>query len=178
MRKKAIFILPGFKHRPNQKSYKKLATLLKKQGYKPIPIEIPWRQTTIAQNTDYFLKQYKKFRFKNKYILGFSFGAMIAFVASTKVNVTGLMLCSMSPYFKEDKKNSDLCCSVLAKQIKAKRVHLFYGAKESRQLIKRVKKTYQQIPIKHKYLIPIQNTEHNIGDRRYLQMIYQTTQSL
>ena len=141
--KKTVFVIPGFKHKPQNKAYKQIAKMLKSEGYSPILVNIPWRQTTISENTKFFLKKYKKINSRKKYILGFSFGAMIAFVASTKVSVSGLILCSLSPYFKEDllKVNSALFsslaaeryqdfsklhCATLAKQIKAKQILMLY----------------------------------------------------
>lgn len=192
--KKLVFILPGYKHNPKSTSYRKIAVILKNKGYTPVPVKIPWKKRTITQNTDYFIKKFKKklnfykHTIKKKYILGFSFGAMIAFVASTKVSVSGLILCSLSPYFKEDlgktKKMSltslerqryldfsKLHCKKLAKKIKAKKVHVLYGTKEPLSLKKRAALAYSQIPVSNKFLLPIKNTEHNIRDSRYLNKI-------
>lgn len=153
--------------------------MLKRQGYTPIPVTIPWKQTTISENTDYFLKKYKKVDIKNKYILGFSYGAMIAFLAATKVKTSGLILCSLSPYFKEDYQGfPNLPYAKLAKQIKAKQTLMFYGAKETKSLIKRVSATFRYIPSANKYLIQIQKTEHDIGSIRYLQTLQFATKEL
>lgn len=189
MKIKAIFIVPGYKHKPNSKTYKKIAIVLKKQGYHPIPVKIPWKQTTISENTQYFLKKYKKIRSKKKYILGFSYGAMIAFIASTKVNVSGIILCSMSPYFREDISKVNIAelspirklryqdfltlhCETLAKQTKAKKIRMLYGTKETKPLIRRVTEAFDFFTTEEKYLVRIKATEHNIGDRRYLQTIH------
>lgn len=193
--RKTIFIIPGFKHKPTDKAYKELATRLKGEGYSPVLVPIPWRQTTISENTQYFLKKYYKINSKKKYILGFSFGAMIAFIASTKVTVRGLILCSLSPFFKEDllgasnnlisslktKRYHDfaqLHCATLARQVKAKQIHMLYGAKEEKSLIKRVTEAFNQISSTAKYLIPIKEAEHNMGDKRYLNKIYQIAKEL
>ncbi len=187
MNKKTVFIIPGYKHKPQNKAYKQIAKILKNEGYLPIPVKIPWRKSTISENTDYFLKEFKKIKSKKKYIIGFSFGAMIAFIASTKVKVEGLFLCSLSPYFKEDlsKKNkfqsslmikryydfSTLRCSALAKQIRTKRVVMMYGEKEEKSLIKRVTKTYRKIPSSNKYLTMIIKADHDISDKKYIHAI-------
>ncbi|MBI2033394.1 MAG: hypothetical protein HYT10_02950 [Candidatus Levybacteria bacterium] len=195
MKKKTVFVIPGYRHRITQKPYRKLAKMLKKEGYSPILISIPWKQTTISENTKLFLNKYKKIHARKKYILGFSFGAMIALLASTKIRTSGLVLCSLSPYFKEDMKKitrikspavtpkrredfSRLHAKTLAKQIKAGQIRMLYGEKEEKVLINRVLKTYTDISAKNKYLIPIQNTEHNIGDIRYLRTIDQVARQL
>lgn len=175
--KRTVFIIPGFAQSPRNRAYTKIAKMLKSEGYSPILINIPWRKKSFLQNTQHFLKQYKKIRTRKKYILGFSFGAMIAFAASAKVSPSGIILCSLSPYFKEDFRKAELSCNVLAKKIKAKKVHLLYGTKEDKALIKRVKKTYKQISKRNKYLVQVRQTEHNIGDYRYLNKIHQITRA-
>ncbi|HSX40184.1 MAG TPA: hypothetical protein VLF68_01085 [Candidatus Saccharimonadales bacterium] len=170
MNGKTVFIIPGFKHTPKNRAYKKIAKMLKDEGYSPVLVTIPWKHSTLSQNADYFLKQYKKIKTRKKYILGFSFGAMIAFVASTKVSSSGVILCSLSPYFKEDGFLTFGCKSV-AKRSKAKQVHMLYGTHEAKSLIKRVREAYEYIPSSQKHLVPIRMTEHNIGDKRYLHTI-------
>ncbi len=192
--KKVIFIIPGFRHKATNKAYKKLAGNLRKVGYRPILVSIPWKQTTISQNTEYFLKKYKKITTREKYILGFSFGAMIAFLASTKVAASGVILCSLSPYFQEDltKGNeswkssimkqryddfSRLHCATLAKKIKAKQILMLYGTKEAKALIHRVTEAFNQISTRRKYLIPVLQTEHNIAHKNYMNKIHQVARA-
>lgn len=192
MSKKTIFIIPGFKHTPRQNAYKTIAKTLKKQGYFPIIVPIQWKNTTVSQNTEVFLQQFKKLRRKEKYILGFSFGAMIALLAATKVSVSGLILCSLSPYFQEDlKKMPELIASLgiqryedfiklksghIAHQVKAKKTVFLYGAKEEKAVIHRVKKTYAAISSKRKYLLPIEKTDHDITHPHYIDSIHQAAQ--
>lgn len=123
-------------------------------------------------------------------MFGFSLGAMIAFLAATRVEVGGLILCSLSPYFKEDLENlkrengsalkkrryrdySKLDCATLAKRIRARQIFMFYGKKEARSLINRVQNAFDGMIAFDKYLIPVQNTGHNIADARYLETIHQ-----
>ena len=192
MKKKLIYVIPGFRHQPKQKAYKEIAKMLKTEGYQPIVVPVSWRQSTISENTKQFLKVYKKLKTRKKYILGFSFGAMIALLASTKVSTAGLILCSLSPYFQEDIKRvkkssvsqlmkddfSSLHCSTLVKQIKAKQIHMLYGAKETKSLIHRVTNTFDQMLSEEKYLTQIKSTEHDIGDKKYLHYIHQVARQL
>lgn len=192
---KTIFIIPGYRHVPSQKAYQSLSEILKSEGYEPILVTIPWRKTTISENTEYFIKTYNKSKTKRNYILGFSFGAMIAFLAATKISVDGLILCSLSPYFQEDlpqKKRfshspiqadryedfSKLHFATLVKKLKVKKIHLLYGSKEARSLIRRVNDAFEQINLEEKYIQRIKATDHNIGDKRYLQSIHQVAQKL
>lgn len=196
MATKLTFIIPGFRQKTTSKAYKNVAKVLKKAGHTPIAIKIPWNQSTISENTAYFLKEYKRklllkkktVKREKRYILGFSFGAMIAFIAATKVRVDGLILCSLSPYFKEDLPKtkqrgssaletsryqdfSKHSSNSLTKQIKTKKILMLYGTKESTKLIKRVTKAYKQISSTQKKLVPITKTEHNIGTPKYLRTI-------
>jgi alpha/beta superfamily hydrolase len=190
-----MYIIPGFKHTPQQKAYQKIITILESEGFETIPVTIPWKETTISQNTEFFLKHYKKISRKKKYIIGFSYGAMIAFLASTKIDVSGIILCSLSPYFKEDVLNKkttkrspltierhedflQLECSHLAKKVKTKHVSLLYGTQEARSLVKRVNEAYNYISSPQKNIIRIKKTDHNIGDKNYLNTIHEVIKTL
>lgn len=191
---KIVFIIPGFRHKISQKGYIDLKQKLKKDGYIVVPVAIPWRDSTITDNAEHFLKIFEKSLAKFKsfekevYLLGFSYGAMIAFLAATKISVTGLILCSLSPFFKEDlpkklPKNisvlqekrysafAKLPVAKLAKKIKAKDVMMLYGEKESVRLIARTKSAFRAIASRKKYLFEIQNTDHNIADTKYISAI-------
>lgn len=193
--KKVIFIIPGFRQSPTNTAYKKLAKILKNEGHYPVLVKIPWKGSTISSSSEYFLKIFNKIEADKKYILGFSYGAMIAFLTATKVRTSGLILCSLSPYFKEDIsriKNrgasslmreryedfSRLHCEKLAKKIKTKQVVMLYGTLESRNLIRRVTETFGKIEGKNKKLMSIRKTDHNIGDKKYLYSIHVATQTL
>lgn len=189
---KVIFIIPGFRQTPTDKAYIKISKILEMEGYFPILINIPWKNSTISQNTKYFLEEYKKVKSKKKYILGFSYGAMIAFIASTKVTSAGLILCSLSPYFKEDlPKIKNRAISKLTRQryqdfsrlnslrlvqkIKAKQILMLYGRQENRDLIRRVRETFGALDSLDKKLFSIKNAQHNIGHKSYLLTIREAT---
>jgi esterase/lipase len=199
--KKIVFIIPGFGHQPTNRAYKEIANMLKKDGYTPVSVKIPWKESTISDNIVHFINTYKRIVTAKKtprkkiYILGFSYGAMIAFIASTKLKVDGLILCSLSPFFKEDiskiefKKISTLeinrykdfvqySSKKLATETSAKKVFMLYGAEESVPLIHRVTKTYNEMSSPYKYLLPIGKTEHDIGNKQYLHTIQNVTSYL
>lgn len=198
---KLVFLIPGFRHKITQNGYRSLRTKLKAEGYTVVPVAIPWKQSTILENTDFFLKKYKekleKFAAssKNAYLLGFSYGALIAFLAATKLPVKGLILCSLSPYFKEDlpkklfagatvlqekrfKTFSQLSVAKLTKKIKTKNVCMLYGEKESARLIKRSQSTFSSLLSPNKYLFSIQKTDHAISDKKYINAIHFATSFL
>lgn len=191
---KVVFIIPGFRHKIGQKAYRLLKQRLKNEGFIVAPIAVPWKGSTIADNTEFFLKKYNeklaklKISSKNVYFLGFSYGALIAFLAATKISVKGLVLCSLSPFFKEDlpktlPKNisgleekrfaefAKLRVKTLTKKIKAKSVCVLYGENESKRVIKRSKSTFSSLLSKKKYLFSVQKTDHTISDKKYINAI-------
>lgn len=192
--RKTVFIIPGYKQRPENKAYREIAKFLKLQGYTPVLISIPWKKTTISKNVEYFLSEYKSTKASKKYILGFSYGAMIAFIAATKVSTSGLILCSLSPYFAEDLPKrrkitsalmrqryedfSGLNCAELSKKVKAKKILMLYGQEEASTLVKRVTDTFGQVKSPKKYLITVAKSDHEIGNSNYLHSIHYATQNL
>lgn len=198
---KFVFIIPGYRHRPTNKGYREIRKLLKKEGFLPIPVAIPWKESTISENTEFFMEKLNKIIKKRQirpnqtYFLGFSFGALIAFLAATKMSIQGLILCSLSPYFREDlsknkptklsflqekrwKDFSGFRNSSLSQKIKAKKICMLYGTKESRSLIKRVTATFKKMPTQNKYLFPIRNTHHDIADKKYLYVLHSVAREI
>lgn len=194
MSTKVVFLIPGFRHKVSHSGYNLLKKRLQKYGFRVVPVAIPWSGSTIADNTEFFMKKYmeklEKLNVSSKdvYLLGFSYGALIAFLAATKISVKGLLLCSLSPFFKEDlpkklPKNSSTLQTIryktfaalqnkkLAPKVKAKSVCMLYGEKESTALINRSKKTFRVIASKKKYLFAISKTQHNISDKKYINAI-------
>mgnify|MGYP000845411952 FL=1 len=105
--KKIAYIIPGFKESSlRQSGYKKIAGYLKEKGIESIQVEIDWKYETPARFKDFlaqFLNQYKRPKKDTEvYLVGFSFGAVTAFLAEAKIKPKALILCSLSPYFKED----------------------------------------------------------------------------
>lgn len=49
-----------------------------------------------------FIKTYKKYQTKENYVLGFSYGAVIALISAHSISPKKIYLCSLSPDFRED----------------------------------------------------------------------------
>ncbi len=194
MHEKVIFIIPGFRQRSKSRAYREITKILANEGYFPIVVSLSWDKTTVSQNTEHFIEEFEKAKGKKRYILGFSFGAMIGLIASTKVEVDGLVLCSLSPYFSEDLPKigyhwkpstlaryqdfAGLSYAKIASQTKAKKVLMLYGEKEAKSLVRRVVGAFGKIPAASKRLIPIEKTEHEIGDKNYLATIHWVSRNL
>ena len=180
---KIVYIVPGFRESTKQKAYQEISKFFRRRKFKPILVKIPWKYKKMSDYVNYFMKQYKDD--KNAYLFGFSFGAMISFICSTKINPKMLILCSLSPYFKEDlphiksswrrfigKKRSDdlknYSFSKLSKQVKCKTV-IFAGSEESQLLFRRVREAKKKL--KNSKLIIIKGAKHKISQREYLKAI-------
>ncbi len=181
---KIVYIIPGYgETHLSRKAYGKLAKAFESRGIMPIHVKINWHARKPRRFRDYvvqFLKQYKNRKNEEAYVLGFSYGATIAFLSEPKTNPSTLILCSLSPYFSEDlehfkpswlkwfRKNfteSDYVFNKLAPKIKSK-TFLFVGDKEGPEALRRAKDAKRKI--KGSKLTIIKKTKHNIGQKEYL----------
>lgn len=191
---KIAFIIPGFGCPTKNKEYQEIAKYFKKKQYKPVLIEIDWKRNTHTRYVEQFNEQYYQHVKKNDEvcILGFSFGAMTSFIASAELNPTLQILCSISPYFKEDmphirnwwktffgKKRCEvfenLSFDQVAKRTKCKTI-LIAGDSEGIELARRVKDAKKKI--KNSELFILEGVKHNIADDRYLKKIKEVIENV
>ena len=59
-REKIVFIIPGFRQNGSQKGYVALKKRLTSEGYTVVSVAIPWKDSTIVDNADYFLEKFEK----------------------------------------------------------------------------------------------------------------------
>ncbi len=118
---------------------------------------------------------------KEVYLLGFSLGSMIAMISSAKINPKMQILCSLSPYFKEDlpylrewwkqlegKRRMDDFKNYSFKEISSKtncKTILLVGSREPRDVIRRVNDAHKRL--KGSRLVTIENIGHDIFNKRY-----------
>ncbi len=184
--KKVAYIIPGYgESHLRQSGYNKVAKFFKEQGITPIHVQINWKYKKPARFEDYvkqFLKVYKKPKGTEVYILGFSYGAIIAFLSAVKTKPKALILCSLSPYFKEDQKNlkpiwikwwrknfieSDFSFTELASKVKTK-TYLIVGNKEPNHCLVRARDAKRKLDAR---LSIAKGAKHNIGQKEYLQTV-------
>ena len=178
--KKRISIIPGGWHKPTDKCYKWMIRYFNDLGFEVKMITIDWERHVMSDHVEQFKKQYLQSKADQNYVIGFSFGAMIAFITALELKPDKLFLCSLSPYFKEDlihlkrktdirflgkrrmedlKKNSAV---KIAKLISAPTI-IFCGGKEGSKypsLLKRCKDA--SIQIRHAQLVIAENAPHEI----------------
>ena len=182
--KKVAYIIPGYcESYLKQRGYNKIAKFFEEQGIEPIHIEIDWKKSNPERFSDYtkqFIDLYKKPKRGKVYVLGFSYGATVAFLTAAKLKPDALILCSLSPYFEEDledlkaswvkwfRKNfteSDYSFTKLAPKVKS-RTYLIVGDKEDRACLVRAKGARKDIA--DSSLSIAKGAEHKIGQKEYL----------
>ncbi len=192
--KKIIYIIPGYaESHKRQKAYHKVANLFLADGFTVEQININWHKRKPRQFSHYveqFLRQYKRPRNAKIYILGFSYGAVTAFLSEPKTQPTALILCSLSPYFEEDIeklsgkwlrwwrrefKNSDYPFNQLGHKIKSK-TFLICGDKELSRLVRRVRIARRMIPKSSLFIA--KNAHHNMAQKGYLHAIQEVINRL
>ena len=182
--KEIVYIIPGYgESHARQKGYNNVSKFFEERGITPIHVEIPWHTKKPRQFeywTAQFLKKYKKPKGVKVYMLGFSFGAVIALLAEQKAKPNVLILCSLSPYFIEDQsklpkswlkwyqqnvKGSDYRFSDLASRIHAK-TFLLMGDKEPSVVGRRAHAAKRMI--KESSLFIAKGAKHRISQKEYL----------
>ncbi|HEX4799125.1 MAG TPA: hypothetical protein VFV22_01165 [Candidatus Paceibacterota bacterium] len=180
---KKLFIIPGFKQQATEKSYAWLREVAAKSNYVAIPVPITWNRHTISQNTHEFVAFYLKHKGERNQILGFSYGAVIAFLSAPTTNPNHLHLCSLSPDFEEDREKMPLdiqhyigkrrYSDILTRNAKdiAKKITtpttIYYGSTEATlfpQLRNRSKETAKDLRAK---LVEIEGAPHQINHPEY-----------
>lgn len=95
-----LYIIPGFGEYKHEQAYVRLRALCEKQGFVVCVADITWKYRVMSQYVDEFLSQVKPS--DELYVLGFSYGAMVAVLSAPTHAPRALILCSLSPCFQED----------------------------------------------------------------------------
>lgn len=185
---KKFFIIPGFKEKSTSKKYAWLKNFLTTKGFEVVLVPVIWNRKTISENAKEFQEFYNKQKGNENYILGFSFGAMIAFISAECLQPKKVFLCSLSPYFREDIKNekqwildsigtkrtndfSLMSGKVIAKELKIPTT-VFYGEEEGRRYPKLKKRCEETVRIAYEAkLVVVKNAPHDISFPKYIEAI-------
>jgi hypothetical protein len=191
--RKVAYIIPGFTESTHDFPYTQIKEWLEIKSISVVPVNITWDlQKEIACMPSYveqFLLQFQQHYKQGDevYILGYSFGAMVAWIAAQEINPHTVILCSMSPFFKEyiaehrevwNKKMSRIGVSDMqeysfglhAPQKTCAQVHILIGTDEPISITDWSKKVFDylqgaNIPAT---LSLAQGAPHNIKDSQYL----------
>lgn len=99
---KKFFIIPGFKQKATDKQFVWLKKFLTRKCFDVSMVPITWNRRTMTDYAAEFENFYEDNKSGNDYFLGFSYGAVIAFITANKLKPKKIYLCSLSPDFKED----------------------------------------------------------------------------
>lgn len=123
---KIVYVLPGYLETTKHKRYRKVIRLFRLKGFKVIRANINWKGRTMTGYVKQFVNDYKPK--KDSYLFGFSFGAIIAMISAKKIRPKLMVLCSLSPYFKEDLMST--------RQIFGKTLNKYFTEKDFKNLAK------------------------------------------
>lgn len=96
-----LFIVPGFRQKISDPVWQQVKSLAENFFAKVVMFQPDWNYNTLAD----LVKEFDHLRQKHtgpQIVLGFSFGAMIAYLSSINLSTQATILCSLSPYFAED----------------------------------------------------------------------------
>lgn len=191
---RVAYIIPGFGHSPlRQRGYRTIGGFFEQQGITPRYVHIDWHRKTPRTFGDFvrqFLKHHRTKKGQEAYVLGFSYGATVAFLSAAKVKPKALILCSLSPYFEEDLKHlkpswvrwwrkhftdSDYSFAKLSRTVRVK-TYLVYGSKEHVSVAVRAKDAHLRIPKSSLHVS--RGAEHKIHQREYLKTLEKLIKTL
>ena len=116
MQKEKLYIIPGYHESPKNLGYKQLIKSGKEKGYDVVFWEPEWKYKKMSDWVSDFSKKVGSSH-QNTTVIGFSFGAFIALLASEKTKIDKIISCSLSPYFEDDiNKLPDLAFKILGKR--------------------------------------------------------------
>lgn len=177
MVKRVAYIIPGYRENIHGKSYRALSKHLISKKISPIFISIHWKNRTMTSYVRQFLQQIN-LQTEKFYIIGFSYGAMMALIASALLKPERLYLCSLSPYFKEDVKKLSISDYRLIGKKRAKdfnnysfhkfvkkiscKTFLFAGTDELPSVLKRSKEAVDNI--KGSRFASVRQGTHKVDD--------------
>jgi pimeloyl-ACP methyl ester carboxylesterase len=193
---KTAFIINGLDTQvtANDDEYKSLRQAVAAKGYVVKAVDISWKQATPTQYAHKFISYYEKHKSPDyNVVIGNSFGAVVAILTAVEIKPDLILLCSLSPFFKEDKTKtwppqyydrligkqrlkdiSSYSIQTLADNINLHNiiVKVLYGEREhisSPRLVKRAQDTAKLLH--NSTLVEIPDASHNFNDAKYIKGI-------
>lgn len=188
---KTVFIIPGAGQRADMPHYQQIGELFEKQGITPAYIGINWRMRQsiedCAEEAEGHIRKVLEERPNDQlYFLGFSIGAMVAHYLSAHYEAKAQILCSMSPFFKEDIEHLPFLTRLISNFMiypgserpkypnpfayKMMDTYWLIGEKESRYLNEKIISKRQEL-YPEANLVMVKNTRHDISAPEYIKAI-------
>lgn len=171
--------------------HKPLRDALGANGHLVIPVDISWRNKTATQFSLEFIDFYSRTKSSEENIVvGNSFGAVVALVSAATLKPDQIVLCSLSPFFAEDIRQSwpskrmqqllgarrledigHYSIEDIAKELNKTniKVSVLYGEKEhqsSPKLVKRAKDIAEKI--ERATLVEVEAAPHSLKSPEYV----------
>jgi dienelactone hydrolase len=180
------YLIPGYKENIHQGGYRKIRELFEQKHLRVVPVHIHWEFRTFSSYVSQ-LKSQIRVDGSRIVLFGFSFGAVIAFLAAPAIDPQRLYLCSLSPYFKEDlvatryqtirslgkrraREMRQISMAERAREITASTV-LIAGSMEDPEVINRTQEAAASIP--RSKLFMADGASHSMNDCCYLDALQQ-----
>lgn len=180
---KKLYIIPGFGETTRDPGYKEIIAEIKSCGWEVVPINLKWDRSTTTDWLKQIEKKVGKGDPENSYIFSFSIGAYLTILLNPKIKFKGYLLCSPSPFFKEDlPKLPDIAKKVLG----TKRWEIFknfkcpdklngkatfiIGDKDLPLAISRTKNIFKKWKGKKKIII-LKDVSHDIANDLYISTV-------
>ena len=188
MKSKKLFLIPGFRQKATDANLRWLIKFLKTKGFKVVGVPIRWNYRTMSDYANDFRSFYNQYKAKENYILGFSYGAVIAFMTANELRVKKIYLCSLSPDFKEDagkmkpaerkligeRRFTDVktrSAREIGKNLKVPSV-IFYGEAEGKKYPEmRIRAEETAKFVKQSKLVVVKGAPHRINHPEYVEAI-------
>ena len=181
---KIAYITPWFKTNPREAWFQVVWDFFESRWIKPVFVDIEWERKTMKD----YVRQFKEKIISlddEIYVLWFSFWAMVACIAASELDIEAIFLCSLSPFFSDDLPNikkwwmsmngkrrneefRNLSFDMLSSNINCK-TYILAWDKEWPEIMHRATEALRLI--KWSELHVIENTRHNINERRYLETL-------
>lgn len=185
---KKFFVIPGFKQKATDGSFVWLKKFLNQKGFGVEVVPLTWSYKTVSSNIAHFESFYLKHKAEENYVLGFSYGAVIALMSAEKLQPKKVFLCSLSPDFREDvsamnesikryigKRRLSDCKTRSGKDIARKLTVpavVFYGEIEGEMYPQLKRRCEETVKLAEKArLVVIKNSPHDIADPNYVEAI-------
>ncbi len=186
-----FFIIPGFRQSTTDPAWQAIKSMIIPKGHKVVMVQPKWSYHTLTD----WVKDLNTIRQScpgDHGLLGFSFGAMIAFVSAAKQPAQVTILCSLSPYFQEDlsllrpwwKEKTgkhriadfaNLSFNQLAKK-QTGQTYLLVGENEVPECRQRFDKAMEMLPKVQGQVVP--KAGHNIDHINYLASLQKVVSNL
>jgi hypothetical protein len=191
---KIVLIIPGMGQNDSFAGYHLIGKYYGKRDIIPVYVNINWKvvglhNVSITASRIYSMLN-ETFPNSEVYLFGFSFGAAIACELSKSLHADHILLCSMSPLFKEDHTYQIFPFKQLQWIIalgsghllsysgnRGERITFLYGEHDS-FLINSAIIRYRRSSFAYSETIIVKNARHNISEREYLAAIENVVQRM